>query len=101
MTKFYSSAGVRVGGVISNSCNIEEIKSLEPLWKISAFDTAYIISALKDDTLFTRTDIANKISKKYLLKSLKNSHFVSKIYPSKANFILFKSNIKLMSSKRY
>jgi len=103
MTKFYSSAGVRVGGVISNSCNIEEIKSLEPLWKISAFDTAYIISALKDDTLFTRTDIANKISKKYLLKSLENSHFAlsKNLFQVKQTLYCLNQTLKLMSFKRY
>jgi len=44
MTKFYASAGARVGAVISNSKNIRE---REPIWKISQFDQEYMKSALK------------------------------------------------------
>jgi threonine-phosphate decarboxylase len=92
MSKFYSSAGVRVGAVISKS--IETIKSLEPLWKISSFDSTYIISALKDSTFPLRSMRENVKSKEYLIGSLRRSPFVSKIYPSRTNFILFKSKME-------
>jgi threonine-phosphate decarboxylase len=48
MTKFYSSAGIRIGAIISNSQNIKKLKEKEPAWKISQFDSHYIQEALKD-----------------------------------------------------
>ena len=38
LTKFYSSAGVRLGVVISNKKNIKSLKEKEPLWRVSEFD---------------------------------------------------------------
>ncbi len=48
LTKFYGCAGVRAGVVISNKENINALKSKEPLWKISAFDSLYIQKMLED-----------------------------------------------------
>ena len=38
MTKFYSSAGIRVGTIVSTKENIEKLKRFEPMWKLSQFD---------------------------------------------------------------
>jgi len=93
MTKFYGSAGIRIGALISNPKNIQEIKSKEPLWKISQFDSQYIISALKDKSFKDISKAKNREVKERLIKILQKSSLVEKIYPSDANFILVKLNI--------
>lgn len=47
MTKFYSSAGIRVGTIISSKENIIKLREKEPMWKISTFDMNYLIEVLK------------------------------------------------------
>ena len=46
MTKFYASAGIRIGALISCEKNIQVLKVKEPLWKISEFDSHYLQSCL-------------------------------------------------------
>ena len=48
MTKFYSSAGIRVGTIVSTKENIEKLKEFEPMWKLSQFDSIYLQNALED-----------------------------------------------------
>ena len=99
LTKFYSSAGVRVGIIISNKKNIKKLKKYEPLWKISEFDKNYILEALKDKSFKKRTFKENKKAKRKLLKSLESLSFVKKIYPSSANFVLVK--LKDITAKEF
>ncbi len=88
MTKFYSSAGIRLGIVVSNNQNIEKLKIKEPLWKISQFDSNYIQQALKD-TNFKRVSKAITITnKEYLAKIMKDFKYTQHIISSSANFIL-------------
>ncbi|MBD3831375.1 MAG: aminotransferase class I/II-fold pyridoxal phosphate-dependent enzyme, partial [Arcobacter sp.] len=42
MTKFYSSAGIRVGTIVSTKENIKKLKEFEPMWKLSQFDSNYL-----------------------------------------------------------
>jgi threonine-phosphate decarboxylase len=90
MTKFYSSAGIRVGALLSNPQNIEAIKVKEPLWKISEFDSHYLQHALNDKN-FVEKAIEINIEHRELLKEvLENSSLVEKVYPSSANYLLIK-----------
>ena len=91
MTKFYGSAGIRVGGVISNSENIVRLREKEPIWKISEFDSRYIIESLKDKTFKKRVRDSNNRDK--LIEVLKQSRYINKIYTSSVNFLLVKLNI--------
>ena len=91
MTKFYGSAGIRVGGVISNSENIARLREKEPIWKISEFDSRYIIESLKDKTFKKRVRDSNNRDK--LIEVLKQSRYINKIYTSSVNFLLVKLNI--------
>ena len=91
MTKFYGSAGIRVGGVISNSANIVRLREKEPIWKISEFDSRYIIESLKDKTFKQRVRDSNNRDK--LIEVLKQSRYIDKIYTSSVNFLLVKLNI--------
>jgi threonine-phosphate decarboxylase len=90
MTKFYGSAGIRVGLLLSQPQNIIEIKSREPLWKISEFDSAYIQSALKDSSFQSRSIELNRIYKEKTIEILSNSPLIKEIYHSDSNFVLVK-----------
>ena len=93
MTKFFGAAGIRVGTLISQAKNIKILRKTEPLWKLSAFDAAYIQAVLKDSSFKTRSDDANAKSKTYLTQILQKSSWVEKIYPSSANYLLVKLTI--------
>ncbi len=93
MTKFFGAAGIRVGTLISQGKNIKLLRETEPLWKLSAFDAAYIQAVLRDSGFKTRSDNANAKSKAYLTQILQKSPLVEKIYPSSANYILVKLTI--------
>ena len=88
MTKFFGSAGIRVGTLLSQSQNIKALKKKEPLWKLSSFDSAYIQAVLKDKTFKEHSEIKNEKSKTYLLEILNNSSYIKKVYHSTANYIL-------------
>lgn len=90
MTKFYSSAGIRVGVIISTKKNIKSLKAKEPAWKISEFDKSYLLEALKDNNFKSKAKRKNKKNKKMLKTILANSNLFGKIFPSSANFILAK-----------
>jgi threonine-phosphate decarboxylase len=90
MTKFYSSAGIRVGALLSNAKNIKAIKAKEPLWKISEFDSQYLQSALNDNSFVKKAKEVNDTHRKMLESLLKSSPLVEKVYPSRANYLLIK-----------
>ncbi|RXJ89160.1 aminotransferase class I/II [Arcobacter sp. CECT 8983] len=88
MTKFYSSAGIRVGTIISSKENIKRLKEKEPMWKISTFDMTYLIEVLKYKNFYEKTKAKNKENKKHLISTLKKYSFIKKIYKSEANYLL-------------
>jgi len=88
MTKFYSSAGIRLGIVVSNSNNIKKLKACEPLWKISQFDSNYIQQTLKDENFIKVSKAINVVNKEYLIKIMKDFKYIQHIISSSANFIL-------------
>ncbi|MCK4441146.1 MAG: aminotransferase class I/II-fold pyridoxal phosphate-dependent enzyme [Sulfurovaceae bacterium] len=90
MTKFYSSAGIRVGVIISNSKNIKKIQEKEPLWKVSQFDSKYIQSVLRDKQFDEKSTLINNKNRDRVIKILEKSKYIVKVYPSFANFILVK-----------
>jgi len=90
MTKFYSSAGIRMGTLLSNENNITALKKNEPMWKLSHFDSIYLQEALKDKTFKSISKSINAKNSIFLEKILNDSELFSKIYESNANFILAK-----------
>jgi threonine-phosphate decarboxylase len=90
MTKFYSSAGIRIGAIISNQENIKNLKMIEPAWKISQFDSTYIQEVLKDTEFKEKSKKQNAINKKMLFSILLNCSLFESVYPSSANYILVK-----------
>lgn len=92
LTKFYSSAGIRAGIIISNKANINKIKELEPLWKISSFDKKYLEEVLKDEEFVKDSILKTKQIKNYVEKELNKLNMISNIFNSNANFLLLKLN---------
>jgi len=88
MTKFYSSAGIRIGAIFSNEKSIKKLKEKEPLWKISEFDSQYLQSALQDRSFIKKSNQNNNHAKEELITFLEKLSFIKKVYPSTANFIL-------------
>ena len=97
LTKFYSSAGIRLGIIISNNKNINLIQKNEPMWKISQFDSKYIQEALKDKKFKKKSLSKNDKNRKKLFKLLKKQSFIRKVYRSKANYFLVK--LKSLTAK--
>ena len=90
MTKFYSSAGIRVGTIVSTKENIEKLKEFEPMWKLSQFDSNYLQSALEDKVFKSISIKLNEKNRIELENILKSSDFVDEISTSSANYILVK-----------
>ena len=90
MTKFYSSAGIRVGTLVSNEENIKNLQSNEPMWKLSQFDSHYLQAALKDKTFKNISKSINAKNSILLENILKESELFSEIFNSNANYIMAK-----------
>jgi len=90
MTKFYSSAGIRVGTLVSCEQNIVSLKKSEPMWKLSHFDSIYLQEALKDRSFKRVSKAINVKNNLFLEKILKESNLFSVVLTSNANFILAK-----------
>ncbi len=87
-TKFYGCAGVRVGIVLSSRENIGLLRAKEPLWKISALDSHFLITALADEPFRARSYALNDEAKRYLKAILENSPLFEEVFESDANFFL-------------
>lgn len=90
MTKFYSSAGIRVGTIVSRKENIAKLKEFEPMWKLSQFDSIYLQESLSDKEFKAISKEINIKNKLELEEILKSSNLVEKIYESSANYLLVK-----------
>lgn len=90
MTKFYSSAGIRVGTIVSRKENIAKLKEFEPMWKLSQFDSIYLQESLSDKEFKTISKEINIKNRAELEEILKSSSLVEKIYESSANYLLVK-----------
>ncbi len=87
-TKFYGCAGVRVGIVLSSRDNIGLLRAKEPLWKISALDSHFLITALNDEPFRAQSHLLNAEAKTYLKTLLDTSPLFEKVFESDANFFL-------------
>ena len=90
ITKFYASAGVRVGAIISNNEDILNLSRREPIWKISQFDLEYVKSILRDEEFPKRAREGNLKNRLKLERVLNRFDFIEKIYSSNVNFLLIK-----------
>ena len=88
MTKFYSSAGIRIGTIVSNEDNIKALKEKEPLWKLSQFDSHYLQEALKDTEFKEKAKEENHRNRELLKSILNSSTLFKKVYNTTANYFL-------------
>ncbi len=98
-TKFYGCAGVRIGIILSSRNNITALKAKEPLWKISALDSHFLINALGDGKFRARSHALNDEAKTYLKTILEHSPLFEKVLNSDANFFLVR--LASMSAKEF
>lgn len=87
-TQFYACEGVRIATLISNAQNIKNIKTEEPLEKISSFDIHYTNNILKDTQFLQISKALNITNKEYLIKVLKQFKYTNHIFDSFTNFVL-------------
>ncbi len=99
MTKFYSSAGIRVGAVLSSEQNIKKLQNCEPVWKISQFDSTYIQEALKDDNFVKVSKAVTVTNKEYLVAILKDFKYTQDIFSSCTNFVMIQ--LKNINAKQF
>ncbi len=90
MTKFYSSAGIRVGTIISSKENIKSLQEKEPMWKLSTFDMTYLIEVLKYKNFYRKAKKKNKENLELLYSTVKKHSFIKEIHKSEANYVLVK-----------
>jgi threonine-phosphate decarboxylase len=88
LSKFYGCAGIRVGFIAANADFIRDLKQLEPAWKLSSLDMAYMQQALVNTGFITRTRQQTRINRELLRQTLLDSGLFAEIYPSHANFLL-------------
>jgi threonine-phosphate decarboxylase len=87
-TKFYSSAGVRLGAIFSQEENIQKLKQHEPAWKLSVFDMHYFLHIFKDPNFSQVSRSVTISNKEYLTRILKQSKYISHIFDSSANYCM-------------
>ncbi len=88
LCKFYGCAGIRVGFIAAQKHVIKSLKSFEPMWKISTFDSTYIQEALKNTVFIEQTKNETKRLRAMLEQVLIDSNLFEKIYEGSANFVL-------------
>ncbi|MFA7571242.1 MAG: aminotransferase class I/II-fold pyridoxal phosphate-dependent enzyme [Sulfurimonadaceae bacterium] len=88
MTKFYSSAGIRVGTLVSSAKNIKALQENEPMWKLSQFDSHYLQEALKDKSFKQLAKTINTKNNALIEQTLKSSPLFKTVFSSSANYFL-------------
>ncbi len=89
-TKIYAMAGLRLGWLASANLGlIQKINSLRAEWNVSTVAQNAGEAALKETEYIQKTRELVKKERNYLTQELKALGF--KVFPSEANFILFKT----------
>jgi len=88
LSKFYGCAGIRIGFVLAETAAIKELQRLEPAWKLSSLDMAYMRQALANTAFIEQTRQQTAHLRDLLHHALQDSGLFDKIYPGQANFLL-------------
>jgi threonine-phosphate decarboxylase len=88
LSKFYGCAGIRVGFIAAQAGFIQQLKQLEPAWKLSSLDMAYTQLALANTDFISQTRQQTDSNRALLQQVLHDSGLFAEIYPSAANFLL-------------
>jgi threonine-phosphate decarboxylase len=88
LSKFYGCAGIRIGFILAAAAAIKELRRLEPAWKLSSLDMAYMQQALANTAFIEQTREQTAHLRSLLHQALQDSGLFDKIYPGQANFLL-------------
>ncbi|TAK64917.1 aminotransferase class I/II-fold pyridoxal phosphate-dependent enzyme [Methylobacter sp.] len=88
LSKFYGCAGIRIGFILAATAAIKELQRLEPAWKLSSLDMAYMQQALANTAFIEQTRQQTGYLRDLLHQALQASGLFDKIYPGQANFLL-------------
>ncbi len=90
-SKAWGLAGLRVGLAFANQKTIELFNRVKPPYNVSQIAQETVLQALKNKSQVDKT-IAEIVSEREkLVENLRRFSFVTKIYPSDANFVLVKT----------
>ncbi|MBC8754952.1 histidinol-phosphate transaminase [Kordia sp. YSTF-M3] len=90
LSKAYGMAGIRLGICYASLAIIEILNRIKPPYNVNLLTQAYALERIQDQE-GVQLEIAQiQNNKDYLTKALKNVNFITKIFPSDANFILVK-----------
>jgi histidinol-phosphate aminotransferase len=90
-SKAWGLAGLRVGLAFANQKTIELFNRVKPPYNVSQIAQETVLQALKNKSQVEKT-IAEIVSEREkLVENLRRFSFVTKIYPSDANFVLVKT----------
>lgn len=93
-TKIYAMAGLRLGYLLCKNENlIQHIENCGQCWSVSVPAQIAGVTAVKEKEYIKKTVKLVSEERRYLTNSLKKIGF--KVYPSEANFILFKCGLSL------
>lgn len=94
-TKIYGMPGLRIGYACSaNEQLLEGIRSVLQPWNTSIPAQMAALAALQDEEYLRQTHSLLTEEREYLVRELSDG-LVEKLYPSKANFLFFKSSADL------
>jgi threonine-phosphate decarboxylase len=88
LSKFYGCAGIRIGFIAADADFIQQLKQLEPTWKLSSLDMVYMQQALINTDFIEQTCQQTDHNRELLQQVLQTSGLFAEIYPSAANFLL-------------
>lgn len=89
LSKAFAMAGLRIGILYASKEIIKILNRIKPPYNINVLSQETAIKKLQQSTVPYQVK-RTIIERKKLKKELQKCSFVSKVYPSKANFILFK-----------
>lgn len=90
MTKIYAIPGIRLGyAVFGDTCTADKTASTGQFWSVSSPAQACGLAALDEEEYLRNSAVYIKKEREYLMSEI--NKYVEKIYPSEANYILFKA----------
>lgn len=92
LSKAYGLAGLRLGCVIASPMVVSTLKKLIAPFSLSSAVVDLGLQALKETAFFEWAMHEIKTLRQKLLTDLEQSHWIEKVYPSFANFILIKTS---------
>ena len=89
MTKFFALPGLRLGYGVMDSKWVQKIEKFRPPWSVNSMAQAFGLISLKDKPFIENSRSFVRKQRTFLLKHLVAMPWL-KVFPSDANFILFR-----------